>query len=171
MTDATITAPFFQSAIAQLQDYVGRTLYVATRQSEGVTHDESLTQLPFRGNCMNWVLGHVLVTRGMMLAEFGAEAPLNDAQTARYVTGSEPITDDDDAVMSLDNLLAQLEQTTEHLKDLFASATPEQFSEVVDEEKHTTRLQKLQGLAWHETYHIGQLEHLRQAAGKDDHIF
>lgn len=171
MTDMIATPPFFLTATAQLKDYLGRTHYVAMRQTEGLSHDDSLMQLPFRGNCMNWVLGHILVTRGMMLAEFGEDAPLTEAQTARYVTGSDPITADEAHVVTLAHLLAELERTTEQLTALCDTVTPEHLSEIVDTEKNTTRLQKLQGLAWHETYHIGQLEHLRQATGKDDHIF
>ena len=42
---------------------------------------------------------------------------------------------------------------------------------IVDEEKGSTRLDALLGLSWHETYHVGQFEYLRQAAGTDDKIF
>ncbi len=30
--------------------------------------------------------------------------------------------------------------------------------------------QQLDGLAWHETYHVGQAELLRHLAGKDDQV-
>jgi hypothetical protein len=29
---------------------------------------------------------------------------------------------------------------------------------------------EIEGLAWHETYHLGQLELLRQLAGKNDQV-
>ena len=29
--------------------------YILNRQIEGLTHEDSLLQLPFRGNCLNWV--------------------------------------------------------------------------------------------------------------------
>jgi methionine salvage enolase-phosphatase E1 len=38
------------------------------------------------------------------------------------------------------------------------------------EETQSTILERLQSLVWHETYHIGQLEPLRQLAGKNDKI-
>ena len=37
--------------------------WVVTNQTDDLTHDDSLLQLPFRGNCLNWILGHILVSR------------------------------------------------------------------------------------------------------------
>ena len=41
--------------------------WVVTNQTKGLTHEDSLLQLPFRGNCLNWVLGHCLVSRESVL--------------------------------------------------------------------------------------------------------
>jgi hypothetical protein len=36
------------------------------KQIAGISQDESLLQLPFRGNCLNWVVGHIWVSAGML---------------------------------------------------------------------------------------------------------
>ena len=47
--------------------------WVLTRQADGLTHEDSLLQLSFRGNCFNWVVGHVLVSRENVLKMLGIE--------------------------------------------------------------------------------------------------
>ena len=44
---------------------------VIKQQVDGLTHEDSLLQLPFRGNCLNWVLGHILVSRNRALTLIG----------------------------------------------------------------------------------------------------
>lgn len=170
MADVLVGDVFYETTIAQLRDVARRTLNVTRRQTEGLTHEDTLVQLPFRGNCMNWVLGHIISTRGVMLTILDAEPMFTDAENAIYVTGSAPITDGTNA-LRFETLLEKLELANERLNAALDAVTPEHLLAVVDDEKGTTRLSQLHGLAWHEAYHSGQLEHLRQAAGKDDHIF
>ncbi|MEQ8674503.1 MAG: DinB family protein [Aggregatilineales bacterium] len=170
MSDLTITNVFFDAAIAQLRDVARRTVNVAQRQTDGLAHEDTLVQLPFRANCMNWILGHIISTRGVMLRELNAEPVFTEDENAIYVSGSAPITDGTNA-LRLETLMEKLASANERLNLALDHTTLEHLLEIVNEEKGTTRLAKLQGLAWHEAYHIGQLEHLRQAAGKDDHIF
>ncbi len=33
--------------------------YTLSRHLEGITAEDALPQLPFRGNCLNWVMGHL----------------------------------------------------------------------------------------------------------------
>ena len=42
-------------------------LHVVRRQTEGLSHEDSLIQPPFRGNCLNWVLGHIVATRNQIM--------------------------------------------------------------------------------------------------------
>ena len=70
--------------------------WVFTHQTDGLTHDDSLLQLPFRGNCLNWVIGHVLVSRENILAMMGIQGTWTEEEIARYRGGSEPITSADD---------------------------------------------------------------------------
>ena len=44
------------------QDYE-RNTWLILHTLEGLTHAESLLHLPFKANCLNWVLGHILAGR------------------------------------------------------------------------------------------------------------
>jgi len=41
---------------------------------------DSLIQLPFRSNCMNWIVGHILTNRYNVLRLLGAELPIEAEQ-------------------------------------------------------------------------------------------
>ena len=146
--------------------------YVITQQLDGLTHEDSLLQLPFRGNCMNWVLGHILVSReGLLKEHMGIAGEWTADEIARYQYDSEPIVSaDDPAILSLDRLLADFERTQKQLEDGFAEISEAQLAIIVDQERQRTAGYSMLFTAWHEGYHVGQLEYLRQLAGKNDKI-
>ena len=139
-------------------------------QTEGITHQESLIQPSFKGNCMNWVLGHIVENRNNILEAMGLKKIWNDEKCYFYKRGSNPITPDSKC-LNFDELLGDLEISLEtllpHLRSL-----PEGFYNLENkpENVRNTKLDKLTFYLWHETYHIGQLELLRQLAGKNDSI-
>lgn len=55
---------------------------------DGLTHEDSLVQPP-SGNCINWMLGHLLVHRHRMLETLGEPAPIPEA-LMRYDRGRRP---------------------------------------------------------------------------------
>ncbi|MGD9147331.1 MAG: DinB family protein [Anaerolineae bacterium] len=139
-------------------------------QTDGLSHEDSIVQPPFRANCLNWVLGHIIVGRDTALELLG-QAPIWDADTAaRYVSGSEPITSRQRA-LQLQRLLGDLDRSQQKIETALQGATPERLAASVQSRGSERPLgQHLAGLHWHETYHTGQLELLRQLAGKDDAI-
>ena len=143
--------------------------HLLKRQAEGLTHEESLLQMPFRGNCLNWVLGHILVSRDRALELLGIKSNWTDAEIERYKFDSEPITSaDDPAVLPLERLLADIETTQKQLEEGFAEISEAQLAE--KDENGRTVAERLLFIAWHEGYHTGQTEYLRQLAGRDDKI-
>ena len=74
---------------AELTGMLARNLGVIERQTGGLTHADSMLQLPFRGNCLNWVLGHIMVYRDAMLKMADAEPLWDKARTMAYGYGSE----------------------------------------------------------------------------------
>ena len=52
----------------------GITYYVVKQQVDDLTHEDSLLQPPFRGNCLNWVLGHIVVHRDKALVTLGEQS-------------------------------------------------------------------------------------------------
>lgn len=143
--------------------------WVVTHQTDGLTHEDSLLQLPFRGNCLNWVLGHILVSREDALRLLGIPGTWTEAEIARYKFDSEPITSaDDPGILPFERLLADFERTQKLLADGFAEISDQQLAE--KNERGRTVADRLLFLAWHEGYHLGQTEYLRQLAGKNDKI-
>ncbi len=143
--------------------------YILTKQVEGLTHEDSLLQLPFRGNCLNWVLGHIIVSREDTMSWLGVDRSYTDEETARYQYDSDPITSaDDPGILSLDRLLADLERTQQQLADALDEISEAQLAE--KDEKGQTLWYRILFMAWHEGYHAGQTEYLRQLAGKDDKV-
>jgi hypothetical protein len=136
------------------------------RQVEGLTHEDSLRQLPFRGNCLNWVLGHIVSNRNVALALLGEEPVWSDEVPARYATGSAPVREGEDAAR-LEKLVADLDKSQERLDAALQRVSATDLSDV---EGGSTLGEQLAGLYWHEAYHTGQTEYLRQLAGKDDRV-
>ncbi len=148
--------------------------WIIEQQLNGLDHDDSLLKLPFRANRLNWVVGHIAEHRDWMLRAVDGEPLMTAKQALLYRRGSDPITDEDamplaTLVTHLNTakgaLIAKLEQVD---ADFLAEKPQEGL--LLEGHRDRTRLQRLQGLLWHETYHVGQLELLRQATGANDKI-
>ena len=46
---------------------LGTANNVIKQKTEGLTHADSMLQLPIPANCMNWILGHIMVYREQYL--------------------------------------------------------------------------------------------------------
>ena len=148
-----------------------RNLGIIKAQTQGLSHADSLLQLPFRGNCLNWVLGHIAANRNTMLLFLGEAAILGEAHAKRYGYGSEPVCGDAGDILTLEQLLMVLEQGQSALAARLQKATAEELAMEVESFMGTTTLgQLIFFLFWHESYHTGQPEALRQLAGKDDKV-
>ena len=107
---------------------LARNVNIVKMQSEGITHAESLMQLPFQGNCLNWVVGHLALSRDDMLEALG-EPPMMAAKGARYDRGSELLTGDEGFILDEPHDHQQLAWCIERLCDAdahtrCAAATP-----------------------------------------------
>ena len=149
-----------------------RNYRIILRQTNGLTHSDSLLQLPFRGNCLNWVLGHIVEERQQVLALLGLPLIWKDKEIARYKTDSEPVTPENAATaLPLEKLLADLKKIQSALDESLGAVEPGELDKETESEGHTLPLGEwIAGFLWHETYHTGQLEILRQLAGKDDKV-
>ncbi|MBS1513471.1 MAG: hypothetical protein JSS63_00465 [Bacteroidetes bacterium] len=58
---------------------------------EGITEEESLKPIGIKGNCINWIAGHILAVRDAFFSNFGTEKFLNENEIKRYERGSEPV--------------------------------------------------------------------------------
>jgi len=136
---------------------------IIKRKTEGLTHEDSMRQLPFPGNCMNWNLGHILVYRMQYLGVIGVSQP-DPAEFAIYGGGSQPLTDSSKAI-ALDVLLGRLDEASARVIEALESMPGEKLAEVYDAERGTTVDDRLAFyLLFHESYHAGQLELLQELA-------
>jgi hypothetical protein len=140
---------------------------VILRETAGLTHEDTLRQPPFGGNCLNWVLGHIVTGRDDILRLLGQSPLWTQDDYDRCKRGSVPITRPDQA-LPLERLLRDLAITHERILASLRDMADEQLS--VPSGDGVTVGQNLAILLWHEGYHSGQLDLLRRLAGKDDKV-
>jgi uncharacterized damage-inducible protein DinB len=155
----------------ELAGAFARNLGVIHMQTAGLTHADTLIQPPFRGNSLNWVLGHVLNNRNRILQALGERPVVAEAEIAHYLTDSEPVTSDGEGVWSLESLLDGLGRAQERIAAILRRATPADLAKEIEVgERKQTVGQRIFFFYFHETYHVGQTELLRQLAGTNDKV-
>lgn len=154
-----------------LVEAFARNVMIIKRQTEGLTHEDSMRQPPSTGNCLNWVLGHMVATRDDILATLGAAPVMGDAGM-RYKRGSDPITTADNDVLRLEELLEWFDRSQQCIADVLGGMDAAALSrELTFGDQKSTIGKWAFFLYFHETYHTGQIEIFRQLAGKDDKVF
>jgi uncharacterized damage-inducible protein DinB len=157
------------SNAAELTKVFQRTFWVIKQQADGLTHEDSMLQLPFWDNCFNWVLGHIVHYRERALELLDQQPGLSEAETRPYWRESEPLREGGKA-LPFAQLIATLDASQQKLLDALAQSSSASFAAVYNEENQQTVGDRLAFIGWHETYHVGQLEILRQLAGASDAI-
>lgn len=155
-----------------LAEAYGRNVSIVKLQIEGLSQAESLVQLPFRANCMNWVVGHLVTNRHAVLRLLTGDRPAEAERVQRYARESEPVTGPGPGVLPLAELLELLEAAQERLAALLAEIEPAALEQQVAffGNRSQSVAEWLMFFFFHDTYHTGQTEILRQAAGRDDKI-
>ena len=132
---------------------------------EGLSHEDALLQPPVPGNCMNWVLGHMVSSRHSALGYLGQPPLMTEAQAKRYGYGSEPICEDGEGILRLEEILALLERGEEALASGLEKVSDEALAEEVKSFMGpVTKGFMVFFMYWHESYHLGQTEILRELA-------
>lgn len=143
----------------------GYNAELINKQLSDMTHDESLLQLPFEGNCLNWILGHIISSRTMALQFVGVQPLWTDAQRARYRHGSPNIIEDGVEVMRLETLLTTFNESQERLVAGLHQMT---YQDMCQPSGYRDNLvgDSLGYFHFHEAQHVGQILYLAQFAGK-----
>lgn len=140
--------------------------YCLEKNTKGLTHEDSLVQPHPGGNCLNWVLGHIVATRNSIL-KLLRESPIwRDEEAALYIRGSKPIQNGDNA-HSFEKILNDYNRSQESILNALKGMSKDAMETKIDEE---TLGEKLAGLHFHEAYHVGQIGVLRRIAGKEGAI-
>lgn len=155
-----------------MADSFERNVQIVKLQTAGLTHPDSLVQLPFRANCLNWVVGHLVTNRLNVLKLLGADPVFDAVSLARYKRESEPVTAEGEDVLELEQLIDLLEKAQSQIADLLASLEASGFQRQVAffGNRSMTVGEWLLFFYFHDSYHTGQTEILRQAVGVNDKI-
>lgn len=149
----------------------GRNAAIVGLQTAGLNQEDSLLQTDYNINCLNWTLGHILVYRGRILTMTGGQAPFTDGELDRYLRESEPITDDGPGVWPLEKLIGTIASSQEMIDEVVGDLSDEGFAAESEVDGRMVRLSKRLFFDYfHDTYHTGQTEILRQVTGKADKI-
>jgi hypothetical protein len=146
------------------------TTYGALRLNlKDVTPQESLVSPEPGGNCLNWVVGHIVASRDQFFPLLGEEPVLAHEVIQRYRRGSPPITAAAEA-QPLANLLDALDRSQERLLAAIGRLTPEKLGTAMEVKglpgNPSTVFEAIAMLHFHEAYHVGQSGILRRVAGK-----
>lgn len=149
------------------------THYSITENLEGVTHEESLESAERGGNSLNWVLGHIVASRTGMTRLLGDEPTLPDDRRRLYARGSAPIGAGSDCV-PFEELRRRFEESQQQILAKLDAADDTVWAREVpgifDASQREPLGVQLATLAFHESYHAGQLGVIRRAIGKQGAI-
>jgi len=137
-----------------------------TRSLQGLSTDELLKRPGEHSNCMLWIAGHLASSRSRMLDMLGVKIDVPSAPI--FTRGAAKITGEAEAP-GIDDILKAYEQCTQALKERFETLTASELDAVSpvqlpSEDKSV--LGTLNFMAFHETYHTGQMAFLHTWLGK-----
>ena len=128
---------------------------------EGIDHEESLLKLPFESNSANWILGHIVTNRSHVLEVLGVTHLWQEEVRELYHTGTHNIGPGDKA-MRLETLLKYMDDSTRMIRRALEPVSEGWLAESFTNYRgEKTREAHLSGFHWHEGFHIGQLEMLK----------
>jgi uncharacterized damage-inducible protein DinB len=129
---------------------------------EGFTDKDAFIQPPKGGNCANWVLGHIVQSRIMILKLIGGEQVWEGETGSIYARGSKELQSED-GTFPIKRLLEDFAASQENIGAALDRLTDE---ELLKEADGKMLQEKLSFFYFHEGYHLGQLGLLRRMAGK-----
>lgn len=144
----------------QLRQLFALTYGVIRENLESVEHEESLAKSGMAGNCVNWLVGHILQNRDRMLELLKTETVWSNAESARYARGAPPLEPGESAVR-LEKMLGLFETSQQRLL-----AGLEVDGALLSEVGNRTLGDELFTFNFHESYHAGQLGLARRMIGK-----
>lgn len=137
-----------------------------------ISSDQSLMLPQPAGNCVNWILGHILVSRDIILTMLGQDPILSDIQSVPYKRGTIPHKLD--ILLPFDALKDVLKQSQNNVTDSIEILTEEELTSGDPDSEIKWQQQplsdKLVFLQFHEAYHIGQIGLSRRLIGLEGAI-
>ena len=155
--------------IEVLRSSARMTRQVIKLNLEGVTHQDSLVQPSPGGNCLNWVLGHLLWVYDQALPLVKEQPVLEESTLNRYARGSAPLQNPSEAIQ-FDVLVKALDKATERIDAGLANLTTTELDARApfspNNDPNETLRSLLSTVSFHQAYHAGQTGVLRRLIGK-----
>jgi uncharacterized damage-inducible protein DinB len=134
------------------------------RNLDDISDGESLVPPKAGGNCINWIVGHLLSTRDGSHALLGLDPawPVSRGASDLYRRGSSGAPAD--RAVPLSELREALRRSQTAVIAALEQISPERLAERASETM--TVGERLAFLGFHESYHVGQTGLLRRVLGK-----
>lgn len=164
------TAPIAVSNEIEMLRHQARAIQRVVRLNlEGISHEESLIQPQPAGNCLNWVVGHLVSAYQSVFPLLGQKPGIGEERLKPYARHSSPLKDRAEA-LPLQELLVAFDQASERFDEGLASLDSKELGELAphsptNDPKETVR-SLLASISFHQAYHAGQTGLLRRIAGK-----
>lgn len=169
----TSTAPATTTEIDLWRHQTRMTRDVVGANVAGLNHEDSLAQPRPGGNCLNWVLGHLLWAYNGVLPLVKQDPVMDQEVLKHYARGAAPIQDRAEA-LTFEEMLNAWNQAVERVDAGLAGLT----ADVLDRpapgsptgNPNETVRSLLTTVMFHQAYHAGQTAVLRRIAGKEGAI-
>jgi hypothetical protein len=139
----------------------------------GISQQESLVQPRPAGNCINWIVGHLVCSYQHALPLLGQAPVVDPAHVERYERGTPPL-ENPAAALELSELLAAWEKVHQRIDTGLANLKPEILDQKAPfspgNNPNETVRSLLTTFFFHGAYHVGQLGVLRRIVGKSGAI-
>lgn len=133
------------------------------RNLEGITHEESFVAPERAGNCLNWVLGHIVATRNRLLPLVGAPPIWSREQAFRY-SGRDEAGWSREAATHLDSIKTDLARSQQQLLTALEVLSDRELSAPGKDGRPLAEV--IGFFQFHESYHSGQIALLRRIIGR-----
>ena len=144
---------------------------IMRQQTADLDHTDSLLQPQPGGNCLNWVMGHLAVNLIEILGVLEGELPGDLPDLTRYRRGSQPIRGEEEGVLPLQVLIDTYTHLNHAVVNRLESMSEAEFEEEIDFWQGKERRSYVAFFYFfHHTYHLGQLEQLRNLAGRIEKV-
>ena len=134
-------------------------LHVFEQNTEGISHEESLMKITADASSINWITGHITVTRDRMLELLGKQKICSSEMVEKYKRGSPVLVPE--SATAFDTITSLFYQSQKILVDALMDYDFTSQKELV---------LKISFFGFHESYHCGQLGLLRRFTGKEGKI-
>lgn len=157
------------SELQSLRRQAGMAQEVVRRNVDGLSHEDSLVRPQPGGNCLNWIMGHLVWTYAGALRLLGQEPVVEQEGLKHYARGAPPLGSPAEA-WDFGKLLAAWNEEAVRVDAGLSALSPEAlgrpapFSPSGDPDETVRSL--LYTILFHQAYHAGQTAVLRRIIGR-----